>query len=207
MVARGQFLERPTLIPIGPSVMEGVSHRGKLSPLLLVLPPPPGEGGGMDHLVGAELAFAASSAGFPTLRFNYRGVGASQGVRSVGEALVDDAVAALEVAVDNTPSGAVFVASINGSDAVALELARRHPQRVHGVCLVSPSATDPALWPEGVWVVVGEHDNSLSRGRVGSSRARVEVVPEADRTFRRGLPQVGKAVVSCLIEAASSRKH
>lgn len=205
MVARGQFLERPTLIPVGELVMEGVSHRGKLSPLLLVLPPPPTEGGGMDHVVGAELAFAASAAGFPTLRFNYRGVGASQGTRGAGEALVEDALAALEVAVDNAGGGSVLVASINGSDAVALELLRQH--RVSTVCLISPTTTDPSKWSDDVWVVVGEHDNSLSRGAVTSSHARVEVVPSADRTFQRGLPRVGKTVVSCLTEAATSRKH
>jgi alpha/beta superfamily hydrolase len=207
MVTQGQFLERPTLIPIGKHVMEGVSHRGSLRPLLLVLPPPPNEGGGMDHVVGAELAFAASAAGFPTLRFNYRGVGASQGLRSNGEALVEDALAALEVAADNAGGQGVFVASINGSDPVALELLRREKQRVWGVCLISPTLSAPAQWPGGVWVVVGEHDNSLLRGAVTSSSARVEVVPAADRTFQRGLPLVGKTVVSCLTEAATSRKH
>ncbi|MBS1152931.1 MAG: hypothetical protein H6Q89_4629 [Myxococcaceae bacterium] len=207
MVAKGQFLERPTLIPVGKQVMEGVSHRGARSPLLLVLPPPPDEGGGMDHLVGAELAFAASAAGFPTLRFNYRGVGASQGSRSSGAALIEDALAALEVAVDNAAGGGVLVASLHGSDAVALELLRRKPAGLEGVCLVSPTSTDPARWPAEVWVVVGEHDNSLSRSMVTRSPARVEVVPSADRTFQRGLPLVGKTVVSCLTEAATSRKH
>ncbi len=205
MVSKGQFLERPTLVPVGSLVMEGVSHRGTLSPLLLVLSPPPNEGGGMDHIVGAELAFAASSAGFPTLRFNYRGVGASQGARSSGQALVEDALAALEVSVDNARGGPVLVASINGSDAVALALRQR--AEVAGVCLIGPTTSDPAQWPDDVWVVVGEHDNSLLRSAVTSSRARVEIVPEADRTFRRGLPLVGKTAVACLVEAATSRKH
>ena len=205
MVSKGQFLERPTLIPVGKWVMEGVAHRGTLSPLLLVLPPPPNEGGGMDSTVGAELAFAVSAAGFPTLRFNYRGVGASQGSRSSGEALIEDALAALEVGIDNANDGTVLVASINGSDAVALELLRRHKE-LH-LCLISPTSSDPALWPDGVWVLVGELDNSLSRSAVTSSKARVEVIPFADHTFQRGLPLVGKTVVSCLTEAATSRKH
>jgi uncharacterized protein len=207
MVSKGQFLERPTLVPVGKYVMEGVSHRGNRAPLLLVLPPPPGEGGGMDHVVGAELAFAASGAGFPTLRFNYRGVGASQGPRSTGAALLEDARAALEVAVDNSGGEPVFVASINGSDAVALELLRVEKQRVLGLCLVSPTARDPTKWLEGVWVIVGELDNSQVRGAVASSAARVVVVPSADRTFQRGLPLVGKGVVAALIEAATARKH
>ncbi|HZH75420.1 MAG TPA: alpha/beta hydrolase, partial [Archangium sp.] len=71
MVLKGQFLERSTLIPVGPEVMEGVAHRGDERPPLLVLPPRPEDGGGMDHVIGAELAYAAASAGYPTLRFNY----------------------------------------------------------------------------------------------------------------------------------------
>ncbi len=207
MVTKGQFLERPTLIPVGKLVMEGVSHRGALSPLLLVLPPPPAEGGGMDHVVGAELAFAASAAGHPTLRFNYRGVGASQGSRGAGEALVEDALAALEVAVDNAGGGPVVVASLNGSDPVALELLARKPEQVLAACLISPTTSHPARWDDRVWAVIGELDKTLSRSVVGSSRARIEWVGSADRTFQRGLPQVGKAVVACLTSAATSRKH
>lgn len=206
MVVKGQFLERPTLIPIGKHVMEGVSHRGATAPLLLVLPPPPAEGGGMDHVVGAELAFAASRAGHPTLRFNHRGVGASQGKRATTPGpLLEDALAALEVAVDNAGGGPVLVASINGSDAIALQLLGQ--PSVVGACLISPSATAPSAWPEGVWVVVGEEDPTHPRSLLTATRARVEVVPAADRAFQRNLPTVGKSVVSCLTEAATSRKH
>ncbi len=200
MVSPGQFLERPTLIPVGEHVMEGVSHRGRLSPLLLVLSPPPNEGG-MDHIVGAELAFAASNAGFPTLRFNYRGVGASQGTR--GSNLLEDALAALEVATDNARGGPVLVASINGADGLALKLLALKPDLVPAVCLISPSTTGPSDWSEPVWVVVGEHDAAQLKSGVG----RVDIIPSADRAFQRGLPRVGKAVVACLTEAARSRKH
>ncbi len=188
--------------------MEGMSHRGDRSPLLLVIPPRPDEScGGMDHVVGAELAFAASSAGFPTLRFNFRGMGASQGSRSTADGLIEDALAALEVAVDNAGLATVFIASINGSDTVALTLFRREPQRVLGVCFISPSTNDLAQWPKGVRAVMGEHDNSLSRRAVTSNRERIEIIPGVDRSFQRGLTLVGKAVVTCLTEAATSRKH
>src|SRR5689334_18160191 len=101
MVSKGQFLERATIIPVGDEVMEAVSHRGSERPIVLVLPPPPDEGGGMDHIVGAEVAWAVSQAGHPCLRFNYRGVGASQGKPGRGAALVDEALAALEAAAEN----------------------------------------------------------------------------------------------------------
>lgn len=195
MVLKGQYLERPTLIPVGPkTVMEGVSHRGTKSPLLLVLSPPPEEGG-MDHVVGAELAFAASAAGHPTLRFNYRGVGASQGKR--GSDRLEDARAALEVAIDNAGGGPVLIASIHGSDPTAIALLSE--PNVAGACLINPPSA-PETWPEGVWVVVAENVRS-------ASRARVVHIPGLDPAYTRNLPTVGKAVVSCLTEAATSRKH
>ena len=63
MVQKGQFLARSTLIPVGREVMEGTAHRGKLRPPLLVLPPRPEEGGGMDHVIAAELVFGVNALG------------------------------------------------------------------------------------------------------------------------------------------------
>lgn len=207
MVAKGQFLERPTLIPIGDQVLEGVSHRGTRSPLLLVVPPTPAEGGGMDTVVGAELAFAASSAGYPCLRFNFRGVGASQGPRGQSEALVEDTLAALAVGADNVEGGRVLLVSLNGSDALTLDVYRRAKRHLAGVCLIGPLRTTPDQWPPEAWVVVGEHDKTLSSEVLTSRGHRVERIGGADRTFQHGLPFVGKAVVECLAEAATSRNH
>ncbi|WNG36304.1 alpha/beta hydrolase [Archangium minus] len=200
MVLKGQFLERPTLIPLGSEVMEGMAHRGDERPPLLVLPPRPEDGGGMDHVIGAELAFAASSAGHPTLRFNYRGVGGSQGARGSGEALVQDAGAALAVVLENAHSPAAAVAALHGSARVALELRAHHPE-VAGLCLVSPrevEARELARLGRGLLVVVGELDATLSRAElaqaVDAAGGTLEVVEGAGANFHHALPQVGKAV-------------
>lgn len=196
MVAKGQFLERATIIPVGDVVMDAVSHRGNERPIVLVLPPTPQEGGGMDHIVGAELAWAASQAGHPTLRFNYRGVGASQGPVSAGDALIEDALAALEAAAENADGAAVMLATIGGSALVALEVARRLPKQVAGVFCVSPpeAARSPlAAAAIPLIVVVGELDTRLPR--VGLP---VEAVEGADATFQRNLPEIGKAAVRFL---------
>lgn len=196
MVARGQFLERATIIPVGGVVMDAVSHRGDERPIVLVLPPTPQEGGGMDHIVGAELAWAASQAGYPTLRFNYRGVGASQGPPSDGDALVEDARAALEAAWENAGGSAVLLATLGGSVHVALEVARQEPRRVAGILAVSPpaSARSPlAAAAIPLVVVVGELDTRLPR--VGLP---VESITGADATFQRNLPEIGKAAVRFL---------
>ncbi|MGB8932524.1 MAG: alpha/beta hydrolase, partial [Anaeromyxobacteraceae bacterium] len=81
MVVAGQFLERPALIPLDPGgglTLEGLYHRGRRRPSLLVCPDP-GAGGGMDAPAVAELAWASARSGHASLRFQHRGRGASQG--------------------------------------------------------------------------------------------------------------------------------
>lgn len=215
MVAKGQYLERPTLIPLPNGlVLEGVSHRGELRPGLLVLPPPPIEGSGMDHVVGAELAYAVSHLGHPTVRFNYRGVGGSQGEPSRSPAdWLEDATAALQLAMDNTEGHRAVVAAIGASDAVALRLAELHP--IAGLILINPSLAQPSdfegretlPWP--LAVVIAELDQTQDRGRwaavLGRHEADFTVVPGATRTYQRNLPQVGKAAASLVGRAGARR--
>jgi alpha/beta superfamily hydrolase len=78
VVRKGEYLERAVVIPSEPP-LEGLFHRGSRAPGLLIAPPHPLSGGSMESTLIAELAWAVTRAGHPTLRFNYRGVGASGG--------------------------------------------------------------------------------------------------------------------------------
>jgi alpha/beta superfamily hydrolase len=200
MVLQGQFLERPTLIPVGHEVMEGTAHRGTERPPLLILPPRPEDGGGMDHVIAAELVWAAARAGHPTLRFNYRGVGGSQGSPGKGEALVEEAEAALGVVLENAQAPAAAVAALHGSASVALALRARSPQ-VAAVCLVSPRAVRPAelaVLGRGLLVVVGEHDTHWPQAELAAAVEQaggvLHVVEGAGPHFHHALPEVGKVV-------------
>jgi alpha/beta superfamily hydrolase len=207
MVMKGQFLERPTLIPVGSElVLEGVSHRGARRPGVLVLPPPPVEGSGMDHVVGAEIAFAVARAGHPCLRFNYRGVGGSQGQPSSALAdLVDDALAAWELARDNTGGEPPLVVAVGGSDDVALALTRHRP--VAGLAFIHPSVGPSSLEATvPIAVVLPELDSRTARQRWSAhlEEGALTVVLGADRSYHRNLPQVGKAVAGLLQRVALS---
>lgn len=205
MVQKGQFLERPTLIPVREGVvMEGLWHRGDKRPPVLIVPPPPEEGGSMDHVVAAETAWAAATRGFPTLRFNFEGVGGSQGVRASGDMLLEDAVAAMRVLEDNTGAANVMVLTIGGSAQVGLELTTKHPA-VGGLCLVSPVGVGPGQIRKvsaPIRVILGAHD--LRQPRVALAAAvteaggEVNIVEEADHTFTRNLPEVGRNVAEFL---------
>lgn len=202
MVLQGQFLERPTLIPVGDEVLEGLSHRGQHTPPLLILPPTPAEGGSMDHVVAAEVAWAAAMAKHPTLRFNFRGVGASQG--APGSGLGADATAALQLLIENTGCETPAVLAIGGSAPVALELLRARPG-MGGLALVNPSEIDAAMLSGPnvpLLVILAEQYTRLARSEVSAAvnaaNGQLEVIDDADPVFTRNLPQVGRTVARWL---------
>ena len=76
MVLAGQFLERSVVV----GDLDALYHRGTRDPPCAIAAPHPALGGSMVSPVVAELAWALTRAGHPTLRFDYRGVGASRGI-------------------------------------------------------------------------------------------------------------------------------
>jgi uncharacterized protein len=199
MVQKGQFLERPALIPTGGEVvLEGLCHRGDRRPPLLIVPPLPDEGGSMDHVIAAEIAWAAASAGHPTLRFNFRGVGASQGVR--GDRPEIDVECARRLLEENTGTPSWVCLALGGSATLALALAENHPATA-GLCLVSPTRIRPSDLERvevPLLVVVGAKDSRLPKvawtAAVAELGGALEVVEEADHAFTRNLPEVGRRV-------------
>jgi len=71
---------------------------------LVVCHPHPLYGGDMDNPVVVRVAEVAQGAGVATLRFNFRGVGASGGVHGSGEGEQDDVAAALAVLAGRLPA-------------------------------------------------------------------------------------------------------
>ena len=205
MVLAGQFLERPTLIPVGDLVLEGVAHRStRAGAHLLVLPPASQEGGGMDHVVGAELAWAAAREGCGVLRFNYRGVGASQGERGDARTRLDDAAAAWQLARENALGRAPVIAAIGeASSETALALAAANPDSPLVVLLGATGIPAAALKAvrAGVLLVIPD---SLERAVGAPLRQRAEAsagvveIADCDPNWNRNLPEVGKAVVQAL---------
>jgi alpha/beta superfamily hydrolase len=194
MVLAGQFLERPALVDAGGVVLEALYHRGERRPGLLVCPPT-GPGGGMDAAPVAELAWAAARAGHPSLRFQHRGVGASQGDLDPARAL-DDAEAALQHLAE-TAGSRIALAGLAGGCETALALALAHPE-VGRVALVAPALPIRPLLAARILVVLPEERAAEAAGLAASlgPTAAVEVVAGADALFRSGLPQLGRAVIA-----------
>lgn len=197
MVLRGQFLERPTLIPCGKHTLEGLWHRGAKAPAALLIPPLPGDGS-MDAAALNELAFTFSRAGHPSLRFNFGGIGASQGSSKTLAAQEKDARAAAKILRESAGFDELFVVGFRSGARIAVRLA----EGASRVALVAPP-DDLDLQPlldtttEALFAIA---EADPARARWGQHCARVgdrlEVVESADLAWNRGLPQLAKAVVA-----------
>lgn len=208
MVRRGEYLERMVVIRSGELHLEGLYHRGKLLPPAVIAAPHPQQGGSMDSPVVAELAWAVTRAGHPTLRFNYRGVGASEGSWSGGSGELDDLSAAVDSLRETTGALRVAVAGYSFGAWAAIEVARRRGD-LDPLLLVAPPTEgfDLSGLPDleaRVLVVHGSRDPLVDGAALDrllaplGERGRRVAIPEADHWFVEGLAAVGREAVAFL---------
>jgi len=199
VVLRGQYLERPALVACGPLTLEGLFHRGERPPALLCCPPL--GAAGMDAPPLAEVAWACARAGHASLRFQHRGLGASEGAPDPLRA-VEDGEAALAHLAACAP-GPLAVLGLGTGCATAAALARAHPL-VRRAVLLGPEAAGGlevgacralALLPEEGARLGLEAVRSLLSGK-----GRVEVVERSDALFRAGLTEAARRAVAFLAE-------
>jgi len=174
---------------------------------VVVAAPHPAYGGSMDSPVVHEVAYAARTAGLASLRFNWRGVGASGGVASSEFADADaDYRAALKHLGETVP-GAMVAAGYSFGALAALRCGASEP-RVRALLLVAPPAAmlDVDLlsaFPGRVTLLAGEADAiapaaELEPIAAGLPRASCHVVDGADHFFGIGLAEVGRLAARCL---------
>ena len=166
----------------------------------LVAAPHPLYGGAMDSPVVNELAHACATSGFSSLRFNWRGVGASGGRPSgdAGDADADFRAALAQLA--ETVPGPLVACGYSFGAAAALRVGRDE-KRVERLVLVAPP---PALLPaepfasleRPLLVLAAAEDRIAPPAELealvrAAPAARLEVIPKADHFFMAGLAQVG----------------
>ena len=171
--------------------------------IVVALHPHPLFGGSMQNNVVETMVRAGQRCGLATLRFNFRGVGRSEGDTSGGPGEQDDVGAALDFLAQGLDVGprvlagspAVILAGYSFGAVVALAYCHRQEHNTDHLVLVSPP---PFLLPEGVSleadvlrkIIVGEADELAPPGkiinRVSASRreALIELLPRADHFFR-----------------------
>jgi alpha/beta superfamily hydrolase len=172
---------------------EGAELRGTA----VIAHPHPLFGGTMENKVVQTIARAFVQAGWRSLRFNFRGVGASQGTHDEGRGETDDL---LHVVAAEVPSGPLALAGFSfGSYVVLNAIERLWSERpMEKIVLVGVAASRfaapqlPADAHDRSFVLHGEHDDTVPLAAVMDwarpQQLPVTVVPGGGHFFHGQLP-------------------
>ena len=133
----------PEVIFPGPDGrLEGRYHpqKAKDAPIAIILHPHPLYGGTMNNKVVYNLHYAFHRIGFTCLRFNFRGVGRSQGEYDQGIGELSDAASALDWAQAINPEArSCWIAGFSFGAWIGMQLLMRRPE-IEGFISVAPPA-------------------------------------------------------------------
>jgi alpha/beta superfamily hydrolase len=190
--------ERLTLQVQGRAVEAVLENaEGVAKGLAVVAHPHPLYGGTMDNKVVQTLARAFVQTGWNCLRFNFRGVGASEGVYDEGQGETQDLLTLIEQCA---PAGPLALAGFSfGAFVAAQALQALWPSgRVHKTILVGtavPKFPAPALPADAhnqALVVHGEQDDTVALAGVMDwarpQQLPITVVPGGGHFFHGQLP-------------------
>jgi alpha/beta superfamily hydrolase len=174
--------------------------------------PHPQFGGTMHNKVVFRAAKAFERLGYPTLRFNFRGVGRSAGTFDEGIGEADDVRAALDWMACEHPELPLVHCGFSFGNAIGTPVAAAHPRVDLLVCLGTPTRSSTRGFPferlaraaQPKLFVHGENDEHglLDELRAGfelvAEPKRLVVVPGADHFFAGHLGELERAIVDHL---------
>jgi alpha/beta superfamily hydrolase len=133
------------------------------APIALLLHPHPQQGGTMHNKVVYTLNQAFLKIGYATMRFNFRGVGRSQGSYGRGEGELQDAASALDWMQQNNPNAAsCWVAGFSFGAWIGMQLLMRRPEIDRFIAVAPPANvfdfTFLAPCPSSGLIVQGDKD-------------------------------------------------
>lgn len=180
----------------GGLMLEGLlANPGADAPAAVVCHPHPMYGGSMDNNVVDAILTALWQAGYATLRFNFRGVGRSEGEHDGGPGEVDDAIAAARfiLAQPGVRNGGLLMAGYSFGAMVAVGAGYEHSDIARIVAVALPIAMADVRIPDGaskpILLVSGDRDSyspaaevQALKDKIGDS-ARVEILAGADHFF------------------------
>jgi alpha/beta superfamily hydrolase len=212
----------PDVIFNGPEGrLEGRYQHGKIAgaPIALMLHPHPQHGGTMNNKVVYTLYQIFQRRGFSVLRFNFRGVGRSQGSFDYGEGELSDAASALDwLQAYNPSASACWIAGFSFGAWIGMQLLMRRPEITSFISVAPPANMYDfgflAPCPSSGLVIHGDSDEIVPKEAVQKLVAKLSaqrditithrVIPGANHFFYNHLQQLEQAVESYL-EAAGAR--
>ena len=187
--------------------LEGRYHPidDKAAPIALILHPHPQYGGTMNNPVTYNLHYAFRDLGFTVLRFNFRGVGRSQGEFDQGIGELSDAASALDYLQSmHEGASACWVAGFSFGAWIGMQLLMRRPE-INGFISVAPPAnmydfSFLAPCPSSGLIINGEADRIVPMDDVVKLSDKLKAqkgitithktVPEANHFFEKGMDEM-----------------
>jgi alpha/beta superfamily hydrolase len=181
-----------------PPAHQEVRDRG----LVVLCHPHPLHGGTMDNKVVQTLARTFVGLGYTSVRFNFRGIGASQGAWDEGRGEVDDALAVIQA--HRAPGQALVLGGFSFGGYVATQAAARLAPEAAAerVVLIAPAVVNFPAAPVSAdtLVVHGEQDDVVPLAAVFDwarpQSLPVTVLPGAGHFFHGQLPVLKQIVVA-----------
>ena len=155
---------------------------------LLMCHPHPLFSGTMDNKVVTTVTRAARDLGLSTLRFNFRGVGESEGQHDNGRGEVEDVLAAVRFAQEELGWDKVILAGFSFGAGMACLAAPYVAESLLGLILIAPAvhhfdAPNSLPYEFETWVLMGEEDEVVPFDEVSDWVERVVPQPHW-HTFR-----------------------
>ncbi len=203
--------------------LEGRFHKSEnpRAPFVLVLHPHPAQGGTMNNRVTYTIFQAFVNMGFSVLRFNYRGVGNSQGeIDGTGVGELADAIVALDYLQNmDSETNVCWIAGYSFGAWIAAQVLMRRPE-ISGFVFVSPPTNLYSFdflspCPASGLIIQGGKDTIVSETSVemlaeqlaGHRFVHVEyrLIPGADHLYGNQLKEVHDIITTMVPDLKSRR--
>jgi hypothetical protein len=177
----------------------------------VVCHPHPLFGGTMQNKVVHTVARAMQEAGAATVRFNFRGVGASEGQHDRGVGELADALVVTEWTRRHFGCDTLWLGGFSFGAATALQAASRGARPAKLVTIAPPVGriiTEPVPRPDCPWLIVqGDHDELIdievvrSWARGFAPEPELKVIAGAEHFFHGKLGELRSGVLAFLRKA------
>ena len=198
----------PEVIFNGPAGrIEGRYHHNPEhgSPIALILHPHPQFGGTMNNPIVHDLYYMFRDRGFSVLRFNFRGVGRSQGMFDNGAGELSDVAAALDwMQTYNKEAATCWIVGISFGAWISMQLLMRRPE-IAGFISIAPLAKHYdfsflAPCPASGLFVNGQYDTVTPAESINALVAKLKsqkgikidhiVMPDTNHFFEDKIPEL-----------------
>ena len=209
------------IIPGPAGRLEGRYHKSTLheAPVALVLHPHPMQGGTMNNKVTYVMYQTFLKLGFNVMRFNFRGVGKSEGCFDDGTGELSDAASILDwLQIESPNARGYWISGFSFGAWIAMQLLMRRPE-LDGFIVASPPANMYdfnflAPCPVSGLLIQGDADDVVPLSSVETLAKKLreqkgieiglDVVKDADHFFTGKLQLISQHIENYLIKRGAA---